>query len=142
MRTIPPPLPDLPPQRRFAYVGPVLAVVGFAIWALFSLLPAFTDQTAPFRVRQAWDTVPFLEVGIPLMLLAQAAAGAIGSENIFHQPLWMLGGFFVVLLLIHRSGNSFGLLPLTVILIGVPSHAVLLAATVIGRALARWPHRT
>jgi hypothetical protein len=137
MRTMPPPLPDIPAQRRLAYVGPVLAVVGFAVWTLFSLLPALTDQTAPFRIHEAWDTEPFLQIGIPLVLLVQAAAGAIGSENIFRQPLWMVGGFFVGLLLVHRSGNSLGLLPLTVILIGVPSYVALLAAAAIGYGLAR-----
>jgi len=84
---MPPPLPNIPSQRRFAYVGPVLAVVGFAVWTLFSLLPALTDQTAPFRVHEAWDTEPFLQIGIPLMLLVQVAAGAVDSENIFRQPL-------------------------------------------------------
>jgi len=54
----------------------------------------------------------------------------------------MLGGFFVGLLLVHRSGNSFGLLPVTVVLIGVPSYVVLLAAAAIGRALAPLTNRT
>lgn len=139
---MPPPLPDIPAQRRFAYVGPVLAVIGFAVWTLFSLLTALSDQTAPFRVVEAWDTMPFLQIGIPLVLLVQVAAGAIGGENIFRQPLWMLGGFFVGLLLVHRSGNSFGLLPVTVVLIGVPSYVVLLAAAAIGYGLARWAKRT
>jgi hypothetical protein len=138
---MPPPVP-IPWWRRFGTIGPALALAGFAVWTLFSLLPALTDTNAPFRIREAWDTAPFLQVGIPLMLAAQAAAGAISSESLFRQPLWMLGGLFAGLLLVHTSGNSFGLLPLTVILIGVPSYVGLLAAAAIGRGLARLLKRT
>jgi hypothetical protein len=118
-----PTLAHIPPLRHFALIGPVLALVGFAVWTLFSLLPALTHPTAPFWIREAWDTAAFLHLGIPLMLLMQVAAGAIGGESNFRQPLWMLGGFFAGLLLVHPSGNDFGLLPLAVILIGAPSYA-------------------
>ena len=124
------------PLRRFAFVGPVLALVGFAVWTLFSLLPALTHPSAPFRIREAWDTAPFLYVGIPLMLSAQAAAGATGIESIFRQPLWMLGGLFAGLLLVHPGGNDFGLLPLAVVFIGAPSYVALLAVAWIGQAVA------
>jgi hypothetical protein len=131
-----PSLAHTPPLRRFAFAGPALALVGFTVWTLFSLLPGLTHPTVPFRIREAWDTAPFLYSGIPLMLLAQATAGAIGRESISRQPLWMLGGFFAGLLLVHPSGNDFGLLPLAVIFIGAPSYAALLAVAWIGQAVA------
>ena len=131
-----PSLAHVPPSRRSVYMGIALALIGFAVWTVFSLLPGLTSPAATFRIREAWDTAPFRWFGIPLMLAAQAIAGAIGDASIFRQPLWILGGFFAGMLLVHPGGTDFGMLPLAVILIGVPAYAVLVAVTAAGRALA------
>jgi hypothetical protein len=124
-----------PASRRPSWLpGLVLASVGFSVWTLFSLWPWLTQSAAPIRIREAWDTGLFWRVGVPLMLLAQAAGGALTGGNLLAQPIWMLGGFFAGLVLVHPAGSDLGLLPLTVILIGLPSYAALLAATAVGRA--------
>jgi hypothetical protein len=124
------------PQRPSWLIGLVLALVGFAVWAAFSLWPAQTGQ--PFRIREAWDTALFWRVGVPVMLLAQAVGGAVVSGSLRWQPLWMIGGLFAGVLLLHRSGGDLGMFPLAIILIGVPSYLALLVAAAIGRAAGEY----
>jgi hypothetical protein len=114
--------------------GLLLALLGFAVWTAFSLLPGLTQPAEPFRIREAWDTALFWRVGVPLMLLAQAVGGTAISSALRWQPLWILAGLFAGLLLVHRSGVDFGLFPLTVILIGGPAYLGLLGAAAVGRA--------
>jgi hypothetical protein len=115
--------------------GLVLALVGFSVWTLFSLWPWLTGSAAPFRIREAWDTGLFWRVGVPLMLVAQAAGGALTDGKVLVQPVWMLGGLLAGVVLVHPAGSNFGLLPLTVVLVGLPSYVALLAATAVGRAV-------
>lgn len=124
------------PQRPSWLIGLVLALVGFAVWAAFSLWPVQPAQS--FRIREAWDTALFWRVGVPLMLLAQAVGGAVVSGGLRWQPLWMIGGLFAGVLLLHRSGADLGMVPLAVILIGVPSYLALLVAAAIGRAAGEY----
>ena len=121
------------PQRPSWLIGSVLALVGFAVWTAFSLWPSMTQAGQPFRIREAWDTAPFWSVGVPLMLLAQTAAGAVVSGSLRWQPLWMIGGLFAGVLLLNRSGTDLGMFPLAVILIGGPSYIALLVVAAIGR---------
>ena len=125
-----------PPHLPSWLPGPVLVLFGFAAWTLFSLLPWLVHANDPFRIREAWDTPLFWRVGVPVMLLAQAAGGALSRGRVYWQPFWMLGGLLAAVLLVHPGGSDFGLFPLTLILIGIPGYLALLAATVIGRALA------
>jgi hypothetical protein len=127
----------MPPAIRFL-PGLLLALVGFAVWTAFSVLPGLMQSSAPFRIREAWDTALFWRLGVPLMLLAQAAAGAVARDRIVWQPLWMLGGLFAGLLAVHPSGNDFGMFPLAVFLIGVPSYLGLLAAAAVGRTVGKF----
>jgi hypothetical protein len=125
------------PQRLPSWLPALLlALIGFAAWTLFSLWPWLMHTNEPFRIREAWDTLLFWRVGVPVMLLAQAAGGALSGGRIWWQPFWMLGGVFAGLLLVHRSSSEFGLFPLTLILIGIPGYLALLAAAAVGRALA------
>lgn len=126
------------PQRPSWLIGLVLALVGFAVWAAFSLWPAMTQAGQPFRIREAWDTALFWRVGVPLMLLAQAVGGALVSGGLRWQPLWMIGGLFAGVLLLHRGGTDLGMLPLAAILIGGPSYLALLVAAAIGRAAGEY----
>ena len=124
----------MPSATRFL-PGLLLALVGFSVWTAFSVLPGLMQSSAPFRIREAWDTASFWRVGVPLMLLAQAAGGAVAREGIRWQPLWLLGGLFAGVVAVHPGGGDFGMLPLAVILIGVPSYLGLLAAAAVGGAV-------
>jgi len=122
------------PAIRFL-PGLLLALFGFAVWTAFSVLPGLMQSSAPFRIREAWDTALFWRLGVPSMLLAQAAGGAVAGDRIFWQPLWMLVGLFAGVAAVHPGGSDFGMLPLTVILIGIPSYLGLLAAAAVGRTV-------
>lgn len=118
--------------------GLLLVLVGFAVWTAFSVLPGLMQSSAPFRIREAWDTALFWRLGVPLMLLAQAVGGAVARNGIIWQPLWMLGGLFAGVVAVHPGGGDFGMLPLAVILTGVPSYLGLLAAAAVGRAAGKF----
>ena len=129
------PAVDVSASHRPSWLaGLLLALLGFAVWTAFSLFPGLTQPTEPFLIREAWDAALFWRVGVPLMLLAQAVDGAAISGGLRWQPLWMLGGLFAGVLLVHRSGGDLGLFPVAVILIGGPAYLGLLAAAAVGRA--------
>jgi hypothetical protein len=67
------------------------------------------------------------------MMAAQAVAGAVLGGDPWRQPLWSLGGLFVAVIIIHPGNTGFSLLPLALILIGVPGYLLLLSAAAIGR---------
>ncbi len=50
----------------------LLAVVGFAVWAVFSTLPLLTGAPG---IREAWDTNAYWSLGLPVLMLSVAAAG-------------------------------------------------------------------
>lgn len=130
-----PPVVNISTTPRPSWLaGLLLALVGLGVWSAFSLLPGMMQPGQPLRIREAWDTAMFWRIGVPLMLLAQAAGGVAASGSLRWQPLWMIGGLFAGVLLVHPAGTDFGMLPLAVVLIGGPCYVVLLAAAAIGRA--------
>ena len=133
-----PPIHFTAPRRPIWLTGLLLALIGFAVWTGFSVLPGLTPSSAPFRIREAWDTALFWRLGVPLMLLSQAAVGAVAGDAIVWQPLWTLGGLFAGVVAVHSSGGDAGMLPLAVILVGVPCYLGLLAAAAIGRAVGNF----
>ena len=122
-------------RTPFVFPAPALALAGFTVWTVFSLLPGLTRASGAFRIREAWDTGAFWLIGVPLLLLAQGIVAALHQEKIFRDPLYTLGGLFAAMLLIHPAGNDLGLLPLAMIFIGVPSYVVLLGVGAIGRMI-------
>ena len=126
------------PHRPSWLPGPMLALVGFSVWTLFSLWPWLMNSHAPFRIREAWDTTLFWHVGAPVMLLAQLAGGMLSDGKISAQPFGMLCGFFAGVLLVHPAGGDLGMLPVALILIGAPAYLVLLAVAVVGRTLGKY----
>jgi hypothetical protein len=109
----------------------LLFAAGFALWALTSLLPLTST------LHEGWDRGPYWQIGVPLLFGAQAIAGAFAPEPAWRQPLWVLLGHLVGMLLIHRSGTGFGLLPLTIVFIFVPAYVGLYLAAFVGRVAAR-----
>jgi hypothetical protein len=129
------------PRQPAWLVGLMMALIGFAVWTLFSLWPWLMNSHAPFRIREAWDTTLFWHVGIPLMLLAQLAGGTLSEGKIYWQPFGMLCGFFAGVLLVHPSGSGFGMLPFALIMIGAPGYLALLAVAAAGRMLGDYTGR-
>jgi hypothetical protein len=88
-------------------------------------------------LHEGWDRGPYWQIGVPLLFGAQAIAGAFAPEPAWRQPLWVLLGHFVGMLLVHQSGTGFGLLPLTIVFIFVPAYVGLYLAAFVGRVAAR-----
>ena len=117
--------------------GMMLALIGFAVWALFSLWPWLMNSHAPFRIREAWDIPLFWQVGVPVMLLAQFVGGMLLEGRLSLQPLGMLGGLCAGIMLVRPVVGDPGMLPLAAILMGVPAYVGLLAAAALGRMTAK-----
>jgi hypothetical protein len=127
-------------RQAFALWGPPgLLLVGFLGWTVFALLPGFEGSAAgrPFRIREAWDTVPYFAVGLPVMFAVQAAAAYFDSAHPLRGPLWLIGGHALGIALVHPAGTSLGLLPLAILFVGLPLYVLFVVAALIGRGLAR-----
>jgi len=135
---MPPTTPIPLPLRPSWLPGLMLALLGFAVWTVFSLWPWLMNSHAPFRIREAWDTDLFWHVGVPVMLLAQLVGGMLSDGRISWQPLGLLGGFFAGIMLVRPAGSDLGMLPVAMIMIGAPAYAGLLAAAAIGRTLGKY----
>lgn len=125
-------------QKTFGFAGPALALIAFLVWSFFSVLPwLMAPPGRAFAIREAWDTEPFWMIGVPVLVLAQAAAGALSGGALARQPLWTLAGHFAGVLLVSKSGSDFGMLPLALVFVGLPAYLALLLAAALGRAAAR-----
>ena len=121
-------------QRQLeTFYGMILAGAGFAVWAVFSLLPVLSGH----GIREAWDMTPYWILGVPLLLALHGLAGALTEEGAWRLPLWAIGGHIVGMLLIHPTGTNVALLPFAVLYIGVPMYVILLLATLTGRLIGR-----
>jgi len=108
----------------------MLFTAGFLLWAMSALIP-HSD-----RIREGWDNPAYWNIGMPLMLVLQVAAATIPGERFWRAPLWMLSGHALAIVLIHPTGNGLGLLPLAIMIIGLPAYAFLIAASLLGSNLA------
>ena len=112
----------------------LLAVEGFAVWAVFSTLPLLTGAAG---IREAWDTNAYWSLGLPVLMLSVAAAGAFAPNSPWKLAAWAVAGHFLGVLLIAKSGTSFALLPLTLVFVGLPLFGVLAGFGWAGRGLRR-----
>jgi hypothetical protein len=109
-----------------------LLIAGFALWAIFSVAPA-SDGHLLFR--EAWDQELYWRIGVPLLIIAHAALAASCIEKPSLLALWPLAGHVLGMILVHRSGTDFALLPLTFLFIGVPFYGALFVASLVGRQI-------
>ena len=100
----------------------LLAAEGFAVWAVFSTLPLLAGGAG---IREAWDTNVYWSLGLPLLMVSVAAAGALTQASPWRLAAAAVAGHFLGVVLIAKAGTGFGLLPLTVTLIGLPMFALL-----------------
>ena len=100
------------------------ALAGFAVWTLFSL-PMVTGRAG---IREAWDTSAYWHVGVPLLLLLAAAAGYFSRDVPWKLALWAVAGHFLAVALVKQPTADFGLLPLSLLLLGLPGLGILTLA--------------
>lgn len=116
-----------------SFYGTILAVAGFAVWTLFSLLPTMSGG----NIREAWDLPMYWVLGVPLLLGLHAFVGAQVEENTWRLPLWAIGGHIAGMMLVHPTGPGLALFPMAVFYVGIPMYIILLLAALSGRTLAR-----
>jgi len=100
----------------------LLTAEGFAVWAVFSTVP-WLSGSAGFR--EAWDTNAFWSLGLPVLMVSLAAAGALTQQSPWRLAAAAVAGHFLGVVLIAKAGSGLNLLPLTVTLVGLPMFAVL-----------------
>ncbi|MEP7030817.1 MAG: hypothetical protein ABI830_07775 [Pseudolabrys sp.] len=112
----------------------LLAAECFAVWAYFSL-PQFTGRA---RIREAWDNETYWAVGIPLLLVSLMAAGFLARKvKPWQLAAWTVAGHVVAMAVIAKPGSNLGMLPLTVIFVGLPMFGAFFAAAWLGQWLRR-----
>jgi hypothetical protein len=112
---------------RLLFARAVLFAAGFLLWALSSTLPMFD------RIREGWDGAAYWQIGAPSVLVIVLA---VSGERAWRTPLWILFGHLCAMVLIHPSGTDLGLLPLTLVFIGLLAYAVLFVVALVGRTLS------
>jgi hypothetical protein len=105
------------------------AIAGFAVWTLFSI-PLLTGRAG---IREAWDFPAYWHVGIPLLLLLAAAAGCFSKDVPWKLALWAVAGHFLGVVLVKQPTTDFGLLPLSLLLLGLPGLGALTLAVWLGQ---------
>ena len=108
-----------------------LFAAGFALWALTSALPLGE------AVREGWDRPVYWQIGLPAVFVTQIVVAMVSKERLTLAPLWVLLGHTVAMLFVARADASIGLLPLSVLFVGVPLYLLLLAAGFIGQTIRR-----
>ena len=109
----------------------VLFIAGFDLWMLTSALPL----TEP--MREGWDRPVYWQIGLPLVFAVQVVVAMFSQEKITIAPLFVLLGHAVAMVFIAPWGTQISLLPLAVIIIGLPVYLLLLLAAFIGQIVRR-----
>ena len=108
----------------------VAAMAGFAVWTLFSI-PLLTGRAG---IREAWDFPGYWTKAIPLLLLLVAAAGYVSRDVPWKLALCALAGHFLGVVLVKQPTADFGLLPLSLLLLGVPGLGAFTLAAWLGQS--------
>ena len=109
----------------------ILFIVGFDLWMLTTALPL----TEP--MREGWDRPVYWQIGLPLVFAAQVVVAVLSTEKITIAPLFVLLGHAVAMVFIAPWGTQISLLPLALIIIGLPVYLLLLLAAFIGQIVRR-----
>jgi hypothetical protein len=109
----------------------ILTIAGFTLWTSTSAFPL----AAP--IREGWDRPVYWQVGLPLVLALQLLVALRSRERVVIAPLWVMLGHIVAMVFIHPAGTDLGLLPLAIVIMGMPLYAALLAAAFAGRMVRR-----
>ena len=108
----------------------LLLLSGFGLWAAGSWLAA-----GPHGIREAWDWPGYWMFGLPLLLLVQVVVTPWLGERPTLQPVWAIAGHAIAMVLVHPAGTDLGLLPLTLLFLGVPAYGALYLAGLVGRTV-------
>jgi hypothetical protein len=108
----------------------LLTLAGFGLWTVCAMLAA-----GPHGLREAWDYSGYWTFGVPFLLLAQLAVTPWLPERPMLQPIWAIAGHTAAMIFVHPAGTDLGLLPLTLLFLGLPGYGALYLAGLLGRAI-------
>jgi hypothetical protein len=108
----------------------LLFLAGFGLWTVCAILAA-----GPHGIHEGWDNPGYWTLGLPFLLLIQAVATPWLQERALLQPIWPIAGHTVAMIFIHPAGTDLGLLPLTLLFLGLPAYGALYLAGMLGRAV-------
>ncbi len=73
-------------------LGPALAVTGFLVWTVLSILGGASPFETSLRLRETWDMTLYLYAGVPIMVLAVLAAAFLRPQQALYWPIWLVAG--------------------------------------------------
>ncbi len=77
-------------------------------------------------------------VCLPALALLHGAAGYTSDISLPRLPVFAIAGHAVGIAVLHRAGTDAGLVPLAIVLTGLPLYGALLAAAWLGRQAAEF----
>jgi hypothetical protein len=131
----------MPAMAASARSNPLAAMIvagltGFAVWAVLSFAGGRMYDGRYF-VPEAWDTPAYFSFGVPILLAGAAVAGFLAPVRVWRWALAVVAGHVVAMVLIHPPGTGLGLLPLAIVLIGLPMTFILTVAATVGGVIGR-----
>ena len=108
----------------------LLFLAGFGLWTVCAMLAA-----GPHGIHEGWDQPGYWTFGVPLLLLTQAVATPWLGERPMLQPIWAIAGHAAAMIFLHPAGTDLGLLPLTLLLLGLPAYGALYLAGMLARTV-------
>jgi hypothetical protein len=121
---------------RGTLAGALALGAGFLVWTVLSFVGGSMENGA-FAVREAWDTAAYFWFGLPVLLLSAGIAGTIAPVRVWRWPLLAAAGHIAGMALVHPGGTDLGLVPVAIVLIGLPLTLILTVAAVAGAMVAR-----
>jgi hypothetical protein len=113
------------------YIRLLAAVAGFAVWTLFSM-PLLTGRSG---IHEAWDSPAYWNRAVPLLLLLALAAGWFSRDVPWKLALSAVAGHSLAVALVKQPTTDFGLLPLSLLLLGLPGLGALTLAIWLGQSM-------
>jgi len=111
-------------------------VAGLGVWISISLLSG-SARNGVFVVREAWDTPAYFSIGLPVLAVAGGVAGFLAPRRVWRWPLWIAVGQALGMAFVHPPGTDLGLLPVALVLAGLPLVVLLLVPTIVGGIIGR-----
>lgn len=123
-------------MNRTVPAAALAAIAGFAVWTFIALSSA-GEPDGHLIVREAWDVPAYWSVGVPLLAAAAAIAGFLSPVRVWRWALWAVAGHAAGMAVAHPAGTDLGLLPLSLVFVGLPMAGGLTIAAAAGAVLAR-----
>jgi hypothetical protein len=123
-------------QSRTIFATGLALAAGFAVWASLAYASGRVIDGA-FAFREPWDTSAYATIGLPVFALAAAVAGYIAPSRVWRWAALIVVGQAIGMAVVRPPGSDLGLIPVTLIFIGVPLVVALTIPGAIGAAAAR-----